>query len=148
MNMGYDFQKKIKPGGFAWRPYLFINQENVIPLHPVGTYVDIFCQIIESEFPEDRQVFAERPDLRMAHCYSKVCVEGDLYQAVPLYTLIPITHLLFETARQRRWRISLEHLVDLDPRGALLKSDLAKSLLMGRIKAIDWNGKAVVFKET
>lgn len=137
--MTHPFQAKIQPGDYVWRPYLFIHQEGTLSLFPPGTYLDIFCEIVSPEYEEDMATFRSRPDLRMAHCYSKVCVEGDLYQTVPLYVMIPITQRLFNTAKGRRWDLSLEHYVRLAPDGAVLIRELAEGLLSNQIKGLDYH---------
>jgi len=64
---------------------------------------DIYGEVIESEYEEDRLMLATRPELRLCKCYSPLCVEGE-YGNIYVATMTKqLTCFQFETARARGW---------------------------------------------
>jgi len=72
----------------------------------------IFGKIIESEYDEDKQSLAASPHLRLVRAYSVACVEGEVGTQFAC-NLLPIPRYIFDLAKDRKWDLSLEYLVEL-----------------------------------
>jgi hypothetical protein len=68
-----------------------------------GHPLNIYGEVIAVDDPEDRELMASRPDLRMCRCYSQLCPEGELGTVFIVSMTTPLTRAEFDAARLGRW---------------------------------------------
>ena len=68
-----------------------------------GHPLNIYGEVIEVTDPEDTELMASRPDLRMCKCYSQMCPGGELGTVFICSMTIPLTRVEFDTARLQGW---------------------------------------------
>ena len=151
---GRPWQRKLKAGDYAWRPYLFTPPKpGHMSLHPVGTYVDIFMELVHSPHEEDRARLADMPDYRMVNAFSAVQPggpEGDYGQIVPVWTMVPITGALWAEAKRRTWALDLRGFTMTTATGELfISAELLMSLESEKALALDFqDGKVCYLTES
>lgn len=88
-----QWQKDLKPGDCFLRVY-YVGEG-----HPLN----IYGEVIDSQYEEDRELMASRPDLRLCRCFSKMCPEGELGSVFICSMTTPLTRAEFDAARLKGW---------------------------------------------
>lgn len=87
------WQKDLKPGD------CFVQLSALRPNLPC----DIYGEVVESEYEEDRRMFRSRPDLRLCKCYSPLCPEGEYGTLAIIDIDGTMPREQFDDIRQKGW---------------------------------------------
>ena len=88
-----DWQREMKPGDCFVQ---FVGDKVAIPC-------DIYGEVVDSEYEEDRALMEANPHLRLCKCYSEMCIEGE-YGNIYIATMsVKIRREHFERARTLNW---------------------------------------------
>lgn len=64
---------------------------------------DIYGEVIESEYAEDRAMLSQRPELRLCRCYSPLCVEGEIGTIFIATMSVKLSREQFDKAKTAGW---------------------------------------------
>lgn len=85
----YGFQEAMKVGDHYAR---VLQDENLI----------VFGEVIKSKYPEDNEMMANRPELRLVQAYSVACRDGEM-GTEHIAHMIPLEADEFEFAKEQGW---------------------------------------------